>query len=186
MYSVLLQSCRAGVSCCTAAGPVCLDIIHNIHNIPEMNHQWQCLTCSCFKEQPAVVSISRPLIEQRHSALLAYSESSQMCPCFICADAYIGMSLESDVVRKTYLLQHFHELLVKVHDQKASLSFVLEQQAVTKGWGKVALQAVVALSMRGLHKLVKSSMQGLILLPGFCRFWHRWQHMHNFLQVMLC
>ena len=117
------------VSCCRAAGPMCPDIIHKI---PEMNHRWQCLSCTSFREQPAVVSISRPLIEQRHSAQLAHTESSQMCPCFICADAYIGMSLESDVVRRTYLLQHFPEFLVKVHDQKASLSFVLEQQQAMK------------------------------------------------------
>ena len=109
-----------------------------------------------------------------------------MRPCSVCAAAYIGMSRKGDVTGRTYLLQHFHELLVKVHDQEAALSFVLEQQAVAEGWGKVALQAVVPLSMCGLHKLVKSRMQGLILLPGFRRFWHDWQHMHNLLQVMLC
>lgn len=54
-----------------------------------------------------------------------------------------------------HLLQHLHELLVKVHDQEAALSFVLDQQAVAESWRKVALQAVIPLRMRGLHKLVQ-------------------------------
>ena len=75
-----------------------------------------------------------------------------------------------------YLLKHLEQLFVKVHDQQAALSLVLQQQVVGQGSSKAALEAIVPLCMCGLHKLVQGCVQSFILLTGLCSLWHYWQH----------